>query len=55
VPSFGMSGSGGNKVYVLPEQDAVVVITTTNFQMRGAHPNSDKLLTTLVLPVLLGE
>lgn len=55
VPSFGMSGMGGNKVYVLPEQDAVVVITTTNFQMRGAHPNSDKLLTTLVLPVLLGE
>jgi CubicO group peptidase (beta-lactamase class C family) len=53
VPSFGMSGSGGNKVYVLPEQDAVVVITTTNFQMRGAHPNSDKLLTTLVLPALL--
>jgi len=55
LPSFGMSGMGGNKVYVLPEQDAVVVITTTNFQMRGAHPNSDKLLTTLVLPVLLGE
>jgi CubicO group peptidase (beta-lactamase class C family) len=55
VPSFGMSGSGGNKVYVLPEQDAVVVITTTNFQMRGAHPNSDKLLTTLVMPALMTE
>lgn len=55
VPSFGMSGMGGNKVYVLPEQDAVVVITTTNFQMRGAHPNSDKLLTTLVLPVLMAD
>lgn len=55
APSFGMSGMGGNKVYVLPEQDAVVVITTTNFQMRGAHPNSDKLLTTLILPVLMAD
>ena len=55
VPTFGMSGMGGNKVFVLPEQDAVVVITTTNFQMRGAHPNSDRLLTTHILPVLMRE
>lgn len=53
VPAFGMSGSGGNKVFVLPEQDAVVVITTTNFQVRGAHPLSEKLLTSLILPTLL--
>jgi len=55
VPTFGMSGMGGNKVFVLPEQDAVVVITTTNFGMRGAHPNSDKLLTTHILPLLMGK
>lgn len=53
VPSYGMAGSGGNKVFVLPEQDAVVVITTTNFQVRGAHPLSEKLLTSLILPVLM--
>lgn len=53
VPSYGMAGSGGNKVFVLPEQDAVVVITTTNFQVRGAHPLSEKLLTSLILPTLL--
>ncbi|MQA22990.1 serine hydrolase domain-containing protein [Rugamonas rivuli] len=53
VPAYGMSGSGGNKVFVLPEQDAVVVITTTNFQIRGAHPLSEKLLTSLILPTLL--
>lgn len=53
VTSYGMAGSGGNKVFVLPGQDAVVVITTTNFQVRGAHPLSEKLLTSLILPVLL--
>ncbi|WP_288378955.1 serine hydrolase [uncultured Massilia sp.] len=55
VPTFGMSGMGGNKVFVLPEQDAVVVITTTNFGMRGAHPNSEKLLTTHILPALMAQ
>jgi CubicO group peptidase (beta-lactamase class C family) len=53
VKSYGMAGSGGNKVFVLPEQDAVVVITTSNFQVRGAHPLSEKLLTTLILPALM--
>lgn len=53
VPSYGMAGSGGNKVFVLPDQDAVVVITTTNFQVRGAHPLSEKLLTSFILPALL--
>lgn len=53
VRSYGMAGSGGNKVFVLPELDAVVVITTTNFQVRGAHPLSEKLLTDLIVPVLL--
>lgn len=53
VASYGMAGSGGNKVFVLPAQDAVVVITTTNFQVRGAHPLSEKLLTTAILPALL--
>lgn len=53
VPTYGMAGSGGNKVFVLPEQDAVVVITTTNFQVRGAHPLSEKLLTSFIVPALL--
>lgn len=53
VNTYGMAGSGGNKVFVLPGQDAVVVITTTNFQVRGAHPLSEKLLTTLIVPALL--
>lgn len=53
IKTYGMAGSGGNKVFVLPQQDAVVVITTTNFQVRGAHPLSEKLLTDLIVPGLL--
>jgi CubicO group peptidase (beta-lactamase class C family) len=43
-----MSGSGGNKVAVIPEQRMVVVITTTNFQVRQPHAISEKLLTDYV-------
>lgn len=53
VQAYGMAGSGGNKVFVLPELDAVVVITTTNFQVRDAHPLSEKLLTSLIMPALM--
>ncbi|WP_081922475.1 serine hydrolase domain-containing protein [Janthinobacterium sp. RA13] len=53
VQSYGMAGSGGNKVLVLPELDAVVVITTTNFQVRDAHGLSEKLLTKLIMPALM--
>jgi CubicO group peptidase (beta-lactamase class C family) len=45
-----MQGAGGNKVAVFPDQRMVVVVTTTNYQVRGAHALSDKLLTDYVLP-----
>jgi CubicO group peptidase (beta-lactamase class C family) len=47
--AYCMNGSGGNRVAVLPEQGLVVVITTTNFNERGAHGITDKLLTDHVL------
>ncbi|WP_296946439.1 serine hydrolase [uncultured Massilia sp.] len=55
VASYAMSGMGGNKVYVLPALDAVVVVTTTNYQVRGAHQLSEKLLGDLVLPALVAR
>lgn len=55
VATYAMSGLGGNKVYVLPEWDTVVVITTTNFRVPGPHPLTEKLLTTLILPALPPE
>ena len=47
--SFSMSGSGGNRVAVFPDQDVVVVITTTNFNERKPHDITDRLLTEQVL------
>lgn len=37
-----MSGSGGNRVYVLPEFGIVVVLTKNDFRDRDAHPKSDR-------------
>lgn len=47
-----MSGSGGNKVVVMPEQRLVAVITTTNFQVRQPHAVSEKLLADYVFKAL---
>lgn len=43
VRTWGMYGTGGNKVYVLPDYDAVVIITTTNYRVSGAHALTDQL------------
>lgn len=55
LASIAMSGMGGNKVCLFPEPDAVVVITTTNYDARGTHPLTEKPLTTRILPALLGN
>jgi CubicO group peptidase (beta-lactamase class C family) len=49
VRTWGMYGTGGNKVYVLPDSDAVVVITTTNYQVPHAGDLTDKLFTELLV------
>jgi CubicO group peptidase (beta-lactamase class C family) len=47
-----MNGNGGNKVAVFPALDMAVVITSTNFNTRGMHEQTDKLLTDYVLPAV---
>ncbi|HEY1435081.1 MAG TPA: serine hydrolase [Thermoanaerobaculia bacterium] len=47
--AFAMSGTGGNRVTVLPDQNVVIVITTTNFGERKPHDITEKLLAEHVL------
>ncbi|HLM35075.1 MAG TPA: serine hydrolase [Gaiellaceae bacterium] len=51
VASSDMSGMGGNRVAVLPELDAVAVVTSENFRVRDAHDRTHRLLTHDLLPV----
>jgi CubicO group peptidase (beta-lactamase class C family) len=44
-----MSGTGGNKVVIVPDLALVAVITTTNFSVRQPHAISEKLLTEHIL------
>lgn len=49
-PAFFMSGNGGNKVVAFPDLDMTVVITSTNYNTRGMHEQTEKLLTDYILP-----
>lgn len=51
-PAFYMSGNGGNKVAVFPELDLTVVLTSTNFNTKGMHEQTDRLLTEYILPAV---
>ena len=47
--AFCMLGNGGNKVCVFPDLDVVAVITSTNYNTRGMHEQTEKLLTDYIL------
>ncbi len=44
-----MSGNGGNKVAIIPELDMAVVITSTNYNTRGMHEQTEQILREYVL------
>jgi CubicO group peptidase (beta-lactamase class C family) len=51
-PAVYMSGNGGNKVAVVPSARLVAVITSTFYNSRGMHQQTDKLLTDYILAAL---
>jgi len=48
-PAYFMSGNGGNKIVVVPSIGLSVVITSTNYNTRGMHEQTEKLLTDYIL------
>ncbi len=50
--AYSMTGTGGNKVHVFPELDLVVVLTSTNYAVHGAHQLADQVLTGYILPAV---
>ena len=51
-PAVYMSGNGGNKVVVVPTAKLAAVITSTFYNSRGMHQQTDKLLTDYILAAL---
>lgn len=51
-PAFFMSGNGGNKIIGIPSLDMAVVITSTNYNTRGMHEQTEKLLTDYILAAI---
>jgi len=47
--AFYMSGNGGNKVAVFSGLDMAVVLTSTNFNSKGMHEQTDRLLSDYIL------
>jgi CubicO group peptidase (beta-lactamase class C family) len=48
--AYFMTGNGGNKVVVFPELGLIAVITATNYNAKGMHESTDRLLTEYILP-----
>ena len=48
-PAFFMSGNGGNKVLVFPGLDISVVLTSTNYNTKGMHQQTEQLLADYIL------
>ena len=52
IRSMAMNGNGGNSVQILPDHDAVIVITTTNFNVQQPHLLTFRLVAQHIVPGL---
>jgi CubicO group peptidase (beta-lactamase class C family) len=47
--AYCMLGNGGNKVCVFPSLDMTVVITSTNYNTKGMHEQTERILSDHIL------
>lgn len=52
-PAWAMAGTGGNKVVIVPALQAVVVVTTENYNVRNPHGLADALISQHALAALV--
>ena len=50
--AWAMSGNGGNYVFIAPALDLVAVITSTAYNQRFAHPQSQQIFSDIVLKAM---
>ncbi|MEO3677384.1 serine hydrolase [Rheinheimera sp. FR7-31] len=53
VDSFAAAGNGGNYMFVVPELNAVAVITATAYNTRYMHQQTHAIFSTAILPALI--
>jgi len=53
LPTWIMSGNGGNKVAVVPDLRLVAVLTSQNYNAKGMHLATERLLQEHVLAAVI--
>ena len=48
-----MSGNGGNNIVLLPDMDAVIILTRQHYGQRGMHQQSIRLIENYLLPAVI--
>jgi hypothetical protein len=55
IESYFASGNGGNKIYVFPTEDLVVVITASAYDQRHGHPQVRMMMNKYILPAVIQD
>ncbi len=55
ITAYAAAGNGGNYLFMLPELNAQVVITSTAYNTNYMHQQSQRILTEFIIPALLNK
>ena len=55
IESYFASGNGGNKIYVFPTEDLVVVITAGAYDLSYGHPQVRMMMNKYILPAVIQD